>query len=85
MKSLALVSVFLALTAVPVLADDKLSDDEAKKAVAAAAVWGCEGGTWEKESEGTGVFELDDAKCKDGKKYDLKFDKDYNLVNMTRD
>ncbi len=85
MKRLALVSALLALIAAPALADDKLSDDDAKKAAAAAAAWGCEGGTWEKESEGTGIFELDDAKCKDGKKYDLKFDKDYNLVNMTRD
>jgi hypothetical protein len=69
----------------PAMADDKLSDEEAKKASAAAAVWGCEGGKWEKESEGTGVYELDDAKCKDGGAYDLKFDKDYKLLNMSRD
>ena len=32
--------------------------EETKSAVAAAAAWGCEGGKWEKETEGTGVFEL---------------------------
>ena len=85
MKRLALVSALFALTAAAAFADDKLSDDETKKAAAAATAWGCEGGTWEKESEGTGLFELDDAKCKDGKKYDLKFDKDYNLMSLTRD
>ena len=40
------------------------SEDEAKKVKAALTEWGCEGGTIEKESEATGVFEVDDAKCK---------------------
>jgi hypothetical protein len=65
-------------------ADAKLTDDEAKKAVVAASAFGCEGGKWEKETEGSGVYELDDAKCKDGK-FDLKFDKDFKLLNMTHD
>ena len=73
------------LFAVPAFADAPLSDDEAKKATAAAAAWGCEGGKWEKETEATGVYELDDAKCKDGGAYDLKFDKDYKLLAITRD
>lgn len=83
-------TLFAALAAtmaysIPAMADAKLSDDEAKQAAAAATAWGCEGGEWEKETEGTGVFELDDAKCKDGKAYDLKFDKDFKLINMSRD
>jgi hypothetical protein len=83
-------TVFAALAATmalstPALADAKLSEDEAKSAAAAATAWGCEGGEWEKETEGTGVYELDDAKCKDGNKYDLKFDKDFKLINMSRD
>lgn len=68
----------------PAFADEKLSDEEAKAGVAAAAAYGCEGGEWEKETEATGVYELDDAKCKDGA-YDLKFDKDFKLIVMTRD
>jgi hypothetical protein len=66
-------------------ADSPLSDDEAKKASAAATAWGCEGGKWEKESESIGLYELDDAKCKDGAAYDLKFDKDYKLLTIVRD
>lgn len=82
--------VFAAIAAsmafsIPALADGKLSDEEAKAATAAATAWGCEGGEWEKETEASGVFELDDAKCKDGNKYDLKFDKDFKLMNMSRD
>ena len=61
------------------------TDEEAKSATAAAAAWGCEGGKWEKETEATGVYELDDAKCKDGRNYDLKFDKDFKLIDITAD
>lgn len=68
----------------PAFADEKLSDDEMKAAVAAAQALGCEGGAWEKETEASGIYELDDAKCKDGA-YDLKFDKDFHLLSMTRD
>ncbi|MEQ1672018.1 MAG: hypothetical protein ABL893_14255 [Hyphomicrobium sp.] len=84
-RSLLAAAAAFAMFATPAIADGKLSEDEAKAATAAAAAWGCEGGTWEKETEASGIFELDDAKCKDGGKYDLKFDKDYKLMNMTRD
>ncbi len=50
MNRLAIAAVAAALFAAPAFADDKLSDDEAKKAMAAATAWGCEGGKWEKES-----------------------------------
>ena len=62
-----------------------MSEAEAKSASAAAAAWSCEGGKWEKEVEGTGVYELDDAKCKEGGQYDLKFDKDFKLITMSKD
>lgn len=79
----------IALTATlltfPALADEKLSDDDAKKATAAAEAWGCTGGKWEKETEGSGIYELDDAKCKDSANYDLKFDKDFKLMFISRD
>jgi hypothetical protein len=45
---------------------------------------GCTGGKMEKETEASGYFEVDDAKCKDGQ-YDIKFDKDFKLIGMTRD
>jgi hypothetical protein len=85
MRKLSALVLTTALFITPALADDKLSDDEAKKATAAADAWGCTGGKWEKETEGTGIYELDDAKCKDGANYDLKFDKDYKLMFISRD
>ncbi|MEQ1650981.1 MAG: PepSY domain-containing protein [Hyphomicrobium sp.] len=83
-------SIFAALAAAamfatPAFADSKPSDDEAKKLTEAAAALGYTGGTAEKETEGTGVYEIDDAKLKDGSQYDLKFDKDFKLLSVTRD
>ena len=86
MKRMIFAAMAAAMTfTTPVFADDKLSDAEAKMATAAAAAWGCEAGKWEKESEATGLYELDDAKCKDGAHYDMKFDKDYKLIAIIRD
>lgn len=85
MTRITFVALAAALCATPAFADAELSADEAKKAAAAATAWGCEGGKWEKESEASGVFELDDAKCKDGANYDLKFGKDYKLIAITAD
>jgi hypothetical protein len=38
----------------------------------------------ERETERSSVFEIDDAKCRDGQ-FDIKLDKDFKLVVMTRD
>lgn len=84
MKKIAL-TVALSLFAVtPVLADEKPSEEEAKKITEAIAALGCSGGEMEKESEASGYFEVDDAKCKDGQ-FDIKLDKDFKLINMSRD
>ncbi len=84
MKKIAL-TVALSLFAVtPVLADEKPSEEEAKKITEAIAALGCSGGEMEKESEASGYFEVDDAKCKDGQ-FDIKLDKDFKLLNMSRD
>ncbi len=85
MKRIAAAAFAACAIAVPAWADTPLSDEEAKSASAAAAAWGCEGGKWEKETEGSGVYELDDAKCKDGGNYDLKFDKDFKLIVISKD
>jgi hypothetical protein len=81
-------STILALAAVlgstAALADSKPSDDEAKKVKATLTEWGCEGGTIEKETEATGVFEVDDAKCK-GAQYDLKLDSAFKIISLSRD
>lgn len=66
------------------LADDKPSDDEAAKIKAAVEQWGCSGGTYEKETEGTGVFEAEDVKCKAGQ-YDFRLDKNFKVFVITAD
>jgi hypothetical protein len=38
----------------------------------------------EKETEASGYFEVDDAKCKDGQ-YDIKLDKDFKVIAITSD
>ena len=66
------------------MADATPSPSEAVKLNEALAVLGCSGGKMEKETEATGVFEVDDSKCRDGQ-FDLKFDKDFKLLSMIRD
>ena len=66
------------------LADTPVSEAEAQKIRAALETWGCSGGEMEKESEATGVYEVDDAKCKD-EQYDIKLDKDFKVIVIARD
>lgn len=84
MKQFALALAFVMAAAMPALADDKPTDAEAAKIKEAVAAWGCEGGTFEKETEGTGVFEAEDVKCKGGQ-YDFRLDKDFKVFVITRD
>jgi hypothetical protein len=66
------------------LADTPVSEAEAQKIRAALETWGCSGGKMEKETEATSVYEIDDAKCKDGQ-YDIKLDKDFKVLVISRD
>jgi hypothetical protein len=85
MNKLSMIALaFLLASGTAVLADDKPTDDEAAKIKQAVAAWGCEGGTYEKESEGTGVYEAEDVKCKAGQ-YDFRLDKDFKPFAITKD
>lgn len=84
MKRFAIAAGLVFAMSAPAFADLPLTEEEMKSATAAASALGCEGGKWEKETEGSGVFELDDAQCKGGQ-YDLKFDKDFKLLDMDAD
>lgn len=84
MKRVFAVAAAMALSMGAAFADDKPTDDEAEKIKAAVAEWGCEGGEYEKESEGTGVFEAEDVKCKAGQ-YDFRLDKDFKVFVITKD
>lgn len=85
MKHLLTAAAALALIASPALADDKPSADELAKMTATAKAWGCSGGAGEKETEGTGVFELNDVKCADGANYDIKMDAKFKVISITAD
>jgi hypothetical protein len=74
----------LTLASSVALADSKVTTDEAAKIKDALAAWGCDGGTFEKESEATGVLEGEDVKCKAGQ-YDFRLDKDFTVFAITKD
>jgi len=84
MKRTIATAVALAFLGTAAMADEKVSDAEAAKIKEAVAAWGCEGGTYEKETEGTGVFEAEDVKCKGGQ-YDVRLDKDFKVFVITKD
>lgn len=84
MNKLSIAAAALVFAAAPAFADDDPTDDEAAKIKAAVAEWGCEGGTYEKETEGTGVYEAEDVKCKAGQ-YDFRLDKDFKVFVITAD
>ncbi|MBY0224264.1 MAG: hypothetical protein K2Q28_00480 [Hyphomicrobium sp.] len=85
MKKSLIAMTVLAFSSGIAFADDKPSADEAGKIAATAKAWGCSGGEGEKESEGSGVYELNDAKCADGANYDIKMDKDFKVISITAD
>jgi hypothetical protein len=74
----------LVLSTTAALADKPVTPAEAEKIQAALKAWGCSGGTMEQETEATGVYEVDDAKCTDGQ-YDIKLDNDFKVISITRD
>jgi hypothetical protein len=84
MKKLSIAAAALVFAAVPAFADDDPTDDETAKIKEAIAAWGCEGGSYEKETEGTGVFEAEDVTCKAGQ-FDFRLDKDFNVFVITKD
>jgi hypothetical protein len=84
MKPFIVAVLGIALCGGTALADSKPSTDEAGKLKDVVTAWGCEGGTFEKETEASGVFEADDVKCKAGN-YDFKIDGAYKVISITAD
>ena len=74
----------LFLTVLPALADRQVTEEERAKLVAAAQAEGCSGGKLEMDEDDQ-QFEIDDAVCADGKKYDLKFDMQMKLKRKNLD
>jgi hypothetical protein len=84
-KKIMIAACALALLSAPSFADTKPAEDEAGKIKQTLSDWGCEGGTFEKETEASGMFEADDVKCKDGNQYDVKLDGSFKIISITRD
>ena len=84
MKHISLAIAAVLVSSTFALADAPVTPAEAEKIKATLEAFGCTGGKMEKETEGSGYFEVDDAKCKDGQ-YDIKLDKDFKMISMTRD
>jgi len=72
--SIALLSLMIA---VPAQASRPVTDAERPKLVAAIAAAGCSGGkmVWDDPH-----YEVDEAVCSDGRRYDLKFDAEFKLI-----
>jgi len=84
MKRILVPLLAVIMSSTTALADTPVSPADAARIQAVLQAWGCSGGKMEQETEATGVFEVDDAKCKDGQ-YDIKLDKDFKVMVITRD
>ena len=68
-----------------VVAETPVTPAEEEKIKAALEAFGCTGGKIEKEDEdSTLLYEVDEAKCKSGE-YDVKLDKNFNVIIIVRD
>lgn len=77
-------AVTLAFAGGIALADSPVSEADGAKIKAALEAVGCEGGKYEQETEASGVYEVDDAKCKDGQ-FDFKLDKSFKILSKSAD
>jgi hypothetical protein len=84
MKTFILALAMMAFTWTGASAEEgkKPSAEETNSIQSALSRLGCSGGEYVKEP--SGLFEIDDAKCKIGQ-YDFKLDKDFNVTLMSRD
>ncbi|MBY0322002.1 MAG: PepSY domain-containing protein [Reyranella sp.] len=78
------------LTTTATAKDRPITDQERPKLEAALKEAGCSGGKMEFDDDKTaahpnGKFEVDDATCQDGKKYDLTFDPNFKVLTKKAD
>jgi hypothetical protein len=75
----------MALFGTAAFSDDKVADAGGTKIKEAVAAWGCDGGTHEKETEGSGVLEAEDVKCNAAGNYDFRLTKDFKVFAIAMD
>jgi hypothetical protein len=81
--SIALLAISV-LSVLPAFADRQVTEEERAKLSTAVQTEGCSGGKFEMDEDDQ-QFEVDDAVCADGKKYDLKFDMQMRLKRKNLD
>ena len=84
MKQIFIICSALSIGLTAALADTPVSEPDAQKIRAALQPWGCSGGKMEQETEGSGLYEVDDANCPGGQ-YDIKLDKEFKVLSIVRD
>jgi hypothetical protein len=84
MRTLLASVALLIAAAFPAKADRPVTEAERAKLVQAVAAQGCSGGKMEWDDDDR-EFEVDDARCSDGLKYDLKFHADFTLKSKKLD
>jgi hypothetical protein len=85
MKALLISATVALLGVAPAFAKDRpITDQERTKLVAAIAAQSCEGGNMEYDVDDR-HYEVDDARCSDGRQYDLKFDDSFKLIKKKLD
>ncbi len=83
MRMIILASTILVLTASVAFADKRpLTDQERARLTEAVTAQGCSGGKMKFDD---GKFEVDNAKCADGKEYELEFDTEFKLIKKEVD
>jgi hypothetical protein len=76
MRILPISVALLAIATMPAKADRPVTDAERAKLMVAVVAQGCTGGKMEWDEDDRG-FEVEDAVCNDGRKYELKFDAEF--------
>lgn len=82
MRRLLSAMALAALATTAAWADRPVTDAERAKLVSALQAEGCSGGEMEFDD---GKFEVDDARCADGKKYDFDFDSSFKVTKKVLD
>ena len=84
MRTVVIVSTIVLLGLSPAFAKDRpVTDAERVKLEAAIKAEGCTGGRMQFDDDGE--YEVDEATCADGKKYDLDFDQNFKLIKKKID
>lgn len=75
----------LSTIAFPALADDRPVSQREYHAISwAIGAYGCKGGRYEYDRDDY-RYEVDDARCADGREYDFELDRQFRIIKRERD